>query len=209
MKSIYDQEASHFRTNGYVTMDVDWISKETSRELCADLYDELTKGCRKTLHNRLGDWLMWSFVPLFKKYDSHNRNLRVNSVDSHLTPGKGRGDFYKLCSSQKNIQDHFRIICNLNLDDVIINFPYDKVILKPGEIIIVEERMLQYSYHLNDNYVVRILFSISISLKKKTLFPTSCFSLRWFFKTNARRPPSRQWVILLPNNNYYMGNLHM
>ena len=85
MKSIYDIHTSDLHMYWYTCLHVDCITNETLGEVRGDLFDELARGGSETMQNMLRDWLMWSFVPLFKHYlGGNDRNLQVTNVDTQI-----------------------------------------------------------------------------------------------------------------------------
>lgn len=211
MKSIYDSHASDLHMYGYTCIHVDWITNETLGDVRGDLFDELARGGSETMQNMLGDWLMWSFVPLFKHYlGDKDRNLQVTNVDTQIVECKQRGVFNKRQETRKAEEQRFTAVCNLNSHAVTVKLPYHDIRIESGHMFIIDEHMLRYSCHWNHTDEVRMLFSMGISLtKKKSL---SCCFPRSFFcdmKTKTRVPPSTSWVLLLPNQEYYKGNLYM
>jgi hypothetical protein len=210
MKSIYDSHASDLLMYGYSSLYVDWITNETLEEVRADLFDELARGGSETMQNMLRDWLMWTFVPLFKHYvGGSDRNLQVTNVDTQIVGCKDRGHFNKSEISRKAGEEGFTAVCNLNSHTVTVKLPYHDLSIEPGDLLILEERMLRYSYHWNHTDEVRMLFTMGISLTEKNRL--SCCFPRWsFFRDRkARGCPSTHWVVLLPNHQNYKGNLYM
>lgn len=209
MKSIYDIHASDLHMYGYTCLHVDWITNETLGEVRGDLFDELARGGSETMQNMLRDWLMWSFVPLFKHYlGGKDRNLQVTNVDTQIVECKQRGFFYKKKNPRKAEEDIFTAVCNLNSHAVTVKLPYHDISIESGHMLIIDERMLRYSYHWNHTDEVRMLFSMGISLTKKRRL-SCCFPWRLFRDRMTRVPQSTAWVLLLPNQEYYKGNLYM
>jgi hypothetical protein len=209
MKSIYDTHASDIRMYGYTCLYIDWITNETLGDVRADLFDELARGGSETMQNMLGDWLMWSFVPLFKHYvGDRDRNLQVTTMDTQIVECKQRGIFYKKEHARTGGRESFTAVCNLNSHAVTLKFPYHDVSIEPGHLLIVEERMLRYSYHWNHTDEVRMLFSVGIALTEKQTL-SCCFPSSFFRDTKTRGRPSKDWVLLLPNQTHYKGNLYM
>lgn len=206
MKSMYEKHKWHLCIHGYTVLYVDWICKDIIEELRTDLFAELVIRQSKEVQNKLVEWLMWSFVPLFKHlyYESY-KTLEVISVNTQITEINHRGDFNKTYRSEKVHKDDFVIICNLNSSEIIFNVPYGNMVLKPGHLLIAERRILQYAFHLNEATEPTMIFCVHIRIRKRSFLPTLCC----FPRLDVLHPAGRRWTILLPNNEYYKGDLHM
>ena len=220
MKTKFDDYAEQLRTRRFTCVETDWITPEIMSELRMNLFDELavTTGYmeRSTeIRRKLEDWLMWSFVPLFKRYDTFNRNLQVVSCKVLFASCETKGDFEKGPSRSRVSDDVFVAILNLNPEEVVINSPFGNACVPSGYLFITEEPILRHAYHLNDNEWTRMLFAVNIRLTEESSKSFErCLCWPWLkgkslFESTQRRAPSRDWILLIPNNDHYMGHLCM
>lgn len=216
MKTKFDDYAEQLRTRRFTCVETDWITPEIVSELRMNLFDELAVAGRSTeTQQKLEDWLMWSFAPLFKRYDNSNRNLQVMSCTLRFTSCETKGDFEKGPSRSRVSDDIFVAILNLNPEEVVINLSFANAYVPSGHLFVTEEPILRHAYHLNDSEATRMLFVVNIRLTEDSLNNLErCLCWPWIkskniFESTKKRAPSRDWILLIPNNNQYMGHICM
>ena len=219
MKTKFDDYAEQLKTRRFACVETDWITSEIVTELRMNLFDELavTSGClgpSTETRQKLEDWLMWSFVPLFKRYDDLKRNLQVLSCKVLLTPCEMKGNFEKGPSRSRVSDDIFVAILNLNSEEVVMNLLFGNVCVPSGHLFIAEETIIRHAYHLNHCESTRMLFLMNIRLTKDSKSLERCLCWPWIkgkhlSEFTRGREPSRNWILSIPNNDRYMGHLCM
>lgn len=213
MESIFDKYAEELIARRFATLKTDWITEELLEYIRADLCKRMSsfgisrKSEALVTPKKLKSWLMWTLVPLFKRYDiSGIRNLQVLSHELLHTVGRSETNFSpRLCKREAKEDEIFVAVLNLNSEDLIMEFPFGTVVIASGHILIMEEYLFIGCYEHRTRYEdPSMLFLAKIRLTEESA--EGCFCSPWKY---AREPPARYWVLPIPANHHYMGHLCM